>query len=317
MKVRGVILDSVLDRAGMGVCGAVQHVARELGAEVELVVPSAMSPEDQAELAAVADSVLTVDAIERRQNSPEDILGRLEDLNASVECIVFGNGTYPEEIAPRLAFRLGGSCVGDVQEVGVKEGEVIATRAVYGGKAMARLVLKSTPAVLWVRAAAMPSPEKRSEPGKVSAHEASDSKPAGARLVERHAEAVEGVRLEDARVIVSGGRGLGGAEAFERLKALAVPMGAEIAASRAACDLGWVPHSWQVGQTGKKVAPELYLAIAMSGSSQHLMGIANAKNVVAINIDPDAPIFKHCRFGIVADYDEVVDLLKEKLASNL
>jgi electron transfer flavoprotein alpha subunit len=94
-------------------------------------------------------------------------------------------------------------------------------------------------------------------------------------------------------------------------------MKAEMAASRAACDLGWVPHSWQVGQTGKKVAPELYLAIAMSGSSQHLMGIADAKNIVAINTDPEAPIFRHCRFGIVEDYDKVVDLLRDKLAEKL
>jgi len=87
-----------------------------------------------------------------------------------------------------------------------------------------------------------------------------------------------------------------------------------MAASRAACDAGWVPASWQVGQTGKKVAPQLYLAIAISGASQHLMGIADAKVIAAINRDRDAPIFKHCRFGLVEDYRQVIGPLTEKLA---
>jgi electron transfer flavoprotein alpha subunit len=91
-------------------------------------------------------------------------------------------------------------------------------------------------------------------------------------------------------------------------------MGAQMAASRAACDAGWVPPTWQVGQTGKKVAPELYLAIAVSGASQHLMGIADAKVVAAINTDRDAPIFNRCRFGLVEDYRNVVGLLEKKLS---
>jgi electron transfer flavoprotein alpha subunit len=91
-------------------------------------------------------------------------------------------------------------------------------------------------------------------------------------------------------------------------------MGAQMAASRAACDAGWVPPSWQVGQTGKKVAPQLYLAIAISGASQHIMGIADAKVITAINRDPDAPIFKHCRFGLVEDYQKVIGPLRERLS---
>ena len=122
------------------------------------------------------------------------------------------------------------------------------------------------------------------------------------------------VRLEEARVIVSGGRGIGGPEPFENeLKPLAELMGAQMAASRAACDAGWVLPTWQVGQTGKKVSPDLYLAIAITGASQHMAGISEAKTIAAINTDPDAPIFKHSRFGIVEDYRKVVPLLREKL----
>ena len=137
---------------------------------------------------------------------------------------------------------------------------------------------------------------------------------AGVRIVERKAEEHEGVRLEDAKLIISGGRGLGGPEPFEDLQKLAGTIGAEMGASRAACDSGWVPPTWQVGQTGKKVAPELYVAIAISGASQHLLGMGDSKTIAAVNTDPDAPIFKHCSFGIVEDYKNVVPLLTEKLA---
>ena len=135
------------------------------------------------------------------------------------------------------------------------------------------------------------------------------------KIVERRTEAQSEARLEDARVIVSGGRGIGGPEGFAtELQPLAQLLGAQMAASRAACDAGWVPPTWQVGQTGKKVAPDLYLAIGITGASQHMAGISEAKQIAAINIDRDAPIFKHCRFGIVEDYRKVVPLLRQKLA---
>jgi electron transfer flavoprotein alpha subunit len=136
------------------------------------------------------------------------------------------------------------------------------------------------------------------------------------RVVERKREEQGEARLEEARVIVSGGRGIGGAEPFTtELRPLADLLGAQMAASRAACDAGWVPPTWQVGQTGKKVTPDLYLAIAITGASQHMAGISEAKTISAINTDPDAPIFKHCQFGIVEDYRKVVPLLREKLAA--
>jgi electron transfer flavoprotein alpha subunit len=137
------------------------------------------------------------------------------------------------------------------------------------------------------------------------------------KVVNRQEQAKDVARLEDARFIVSGGRGLGGPEPFKQLQELASAIGAQMAASRAACDAGWVPAGWQVGQTGKKVAPELYLAIALSGASQHLMGIADAKVVAAINTDPDAPIFNRCQFGLVEDYRKVVGPLRDALAGLL
>ncbi|MCA9076768.1 MAG: electron transfer flavoprotein subunit alpha/FixB family protein [Planctomycetaceae bacterium] len=196
------------------------------------------------------------------------------------------------------------------------------TRSVYGGKAIATVELRATPAVVWVRAHSFAGLDAKDAPGTIEQRsitvEGDAAKHLGAtNIVERHAESSGEVRLEDAAVIVSGGRGLGGPEPFEQLKDLADAMKAQQAASRAACDAGWVPPHWQVGQTGKKVAPELYVAIAISGASQHLMGIADAKVITAINTDADAPIFKHCQFGLVEDYKAVVGPLTEKLKTLL
>ena len=127
----------------------------------------------------------------------------------------------------------------------------------------------------------------------------------------------EGIRLEDAEIVVSGGRGLGGPEAFSDLERLAGVLTAAVGSSRAACDLGWYPPSQQVGLTGTVVSPTLYVAIAISGASQHMAGCGGSKNIVAINKDPDAPIFSFSRFGIVDDYKKVLPALESAFAAAL
>jgi electron transfer flavoprotein alpha subunit len=227
--------------------------------------------------------------------------------------VLLGNDTFSQELAPRLAHRLGGSAAGDAVEVSVTDGKLQVTRGVYGGKATAVIALARSPGVVWVRARAMAPAEDRVT-GQVERLRLGLAPDKRVRVVSRNVEAKVGPRLEDARLIVSGGRGLGGPEPFKQLQALADAIGAQMAASRAACDAGWVPASWQVGQTGKKVAPELYMAIAISGASQHIMGIADSKVICAINRDADAPIFKHCTFGLVEDYQKVVGPLIERLS---
>jgi len=169
---------------------------------------------------------------------------------------------------------------------------------------------------VWLRARSFAPAAPRSEAGEITRAALNLQVDTRTRIIERKRESGGEARLEEARVIVSGGRGIGGPEAFEsELKPLAELLGAQMAASRAACDAGWVPPTWQVGQTGKKVTPELYLGVAITGASQHMAGISEAKVIAAINTDPDAPIFKHSRFGIVEDYRKVVPLLREKLAA--
>ena len=239
---------------------------------------------------------------------PEECLNALVESCRGARVVLFSNDTYSQELAPRLAHRLGGSCVGDGVDVQLADGALRVTRQVYGGKAQAVIALKRAPFVAWLRARSF-------VPAEIPAVERLQIANAAqrTRIVERRTEQSD-ARLEDARVIVSGGRGIGGPEGFNsELQPLAQLLGAQMAASRAACDAGWVPPTWQVGQTGKKVAPDLYLAVGITGASQHMAGISEAKQIAAINIDRDAPIFKHCRFGIVEDYRKVVPLLRQKL----
>lgn len=305
------------DRAAQGILGAGRRLADALGGRLRAV---ALGPGDDALVsgaAAVADSVATADHPQLAEYNPETYLDALAAVCKSLEpaAVLLGNDTYSQELAPRLAHRLGGSAASDAVAIGVEGGKLRVTRGVYGGKATAVIELERAPGVVWVRARAMePADAGSRAPGEVE--KVSVDLPAEPRvkLVKRHEEAKAGVRLEDARIIVSGGRGLGGPEPFGELQSLADALGAQMAASRAACDAGWVPPSWQVGQTGKKVAPDLYIAIAISGASQHIMGIADSKVICAINTDADAPIFKHCRFGLVEDYKKVVGPLRDRLS---
>jgi len=303
------------DRSTQGLLGAGQRLARELGGKHIVAVLGAA---DTGEIAKCCDSVLSAGHAALAEYQPETCLQALKALGeqSGAGVVLLGNDTYSQELTPRLAHRLGGCSIPDAQELSVQDGKVQVSRSVYGGKAMAHVAPNKTPAVVWVRARAM-EPAEAGSAADVQQVDLELADSAAVRIVERHVEAQEGVRLEYAEVIVSGGRGLGGPEPFELLKQLAGPMKAQVAASRAACDSGWVPPNWQVGQTGKKVAPELYLAVAISGASQHLMGIADAKVIAAINTDADAPIYKHCRYGLVEDYKNAVEPLREKLAALL
>jgi electron transfer flavoprotein alpha subunit len=129
------------------------------------------------------------------------------------------------------------------------------------------------------------------------------------RVIERKRESGVGVRLEDAKVIIAGGRGLNGPEGFDVLATLAETLGGVVGASRVPCDLGWCSHAMQIGLTGKTVTPELYIAVGISGASHHLAGCGNAKTMVAINTDKDAAIFRDAKFGVVGDYAKVVPAL--------
>jgi len=205
------------------------------------------------------------------------------------------------DLGPRFAVRAGTAVAMDCIDLSIDGGRLVMTRPVYGGNAHAAYTSKTSPAVATVRAKSQePLEADASRSGEIKALSADVS--TRAKVVGRQEVKAEGIRLEDAKVVVSGGRGLGGPEGFEPLHQLANILGGAVGASRAVVDLGWVPVGMQVGLTGKVVTPDLYIAVGISGASQHVAGITGVKNVVAVNKDKDADIFKISRYGAIADW---------------
>ncbi len=233
---------------------------------------------------------------------------------AGSDVVLLAQDHIGREIGPRLAFRRDTAVAMDCVRLEEDGGAIKATRPAYGGNAHATYSFATTPAIATVRAKSFDPIEGGSGAGETVALSApGDSRTS---IVGREEVVAEGLQLTDAPIVVAGGRGLGAPEAFEALESLASTIGADkaaVGASRAAVDLGWYPPSQQVGLTGKVVTPDLYVAIAISGASQHMAGCSGSKTIVAINRDKDANIFGFAKYGIVGDYKQVIPALIEAL----
>ena len=226
----------------------------------------------------------------------------------SAEVVLVADDPRGREVAPRVAHRLQAGLATEVVRAEAEGKAVTFQRNLYGGRCLAVLAAERFPVVASIKARAWePAAEQPAGGGEVVRLEG-EEEAAGSRtaVVERVAEEVRGVRLENARVVVSGGRGLKGPEPFTQLEELATMLKGAVGASRAATDAGWIPVTRQVGQTGKTVSPDLYVAVGISGAIQHLAGMSASKTIVAINTDPDAPIFKVAHLGVVGDFKAVL-----------
>jgi electron transfer flavoprotein alpha subunit len=246
-------------------------------------------------------------------NSPPDVVvAALADLAREREArlIFLPADEQGAEIAPRLAERLGGTAVTHVVGVEEKDGRLVWTRPVFGGKALASVVATVEPVVATLRRGAF-----EAAPAGAAVEIAGLTVPESDGAVELLGTeaAASGAALEEAAVIVAGGAGMGGSEGFAELEELAGLLGGAVGASLAAVDSGWAPPERQVGLTGKSVSPAVYLAFGISGASQHLAGIGGAKAVVAVNTDPDAPIFRAARLGVVMDCRQLAAALIAEL----
>ena len=229
--------------------------------------------------------------------------------------VLFGASSIGKDLAPRVAARLGVGLAADCTSLDAAGGKLVARRPVMAGKAFERVAFPATPAMVTLRPKVFaPAPP---EAGKSAAVEPLSfdwdaSKP---RAVVTGTTGATGGKpdLTESEIIVSGGRGLKGPENFALVEQLAEALGATVGASRAVVDAGWRPHGDQVGQTGKTVSPKLYVAVGISGAIQHLAGMSSSRCIVAINKDPDAPIFKVADYGVVGDLFEVIPALTDAI----
>ncbi|WHZ04903.1 electron transfer flavoprotein subunit alpha/FixB family protein [Neobacillus sp. YX16] len=220
-----------------------------------------------------------------------------------------------KDLVGRLATRNCASAITEVVDFHTSNDKLTLVRPIYGDKAYGEYTTTRSKVVVGIRQKSQELAEfDETATGEIIPVDYSPSEEIiVTKLVVKIQSALSDIRLEDASIIVSGGRGIEGAEGFNMLQTLANLLGGTVGASRAACDAGWVPSNLQVGQTGAVVAPDLYIAVGISGASQHLAGITNAKTVVAINTDVEAPIYKRANIGVVADYKTVIPALTEKL----
>ena len=236
---------------------------------------------------------------------------------AAPQVILMGQTTIGRDLAPRLAFRMNTAATLDcvALEIDPASKRLLQTKPVFGGNAQAVFTVDSDPQIATVRAKAMGAlPRDDARQGEVINVTAGlDTSSIRTNVLEKKKEEVAGIKLEEAGVVISGGRGVGGADGFKQLSELAGLLKGAVGASRPACDAGWIPDTSQVGLTGKLVAPDLYIAIGISGASQHMAGCSGSKTIVAFNKDPDANIFKMANYGVVGDWKAILPAFTKKV----
>jgi electron transfer flavoprotein alpha subunit len=312
-------------------------LAKSFGAATAIVFGSNVDDVAKAALEYGADDLLLADdpaLLDYRAETYASTLSALAS-SQSPDLILFPTTTRTREFAAMSAVDLNSSVITDATAVEVNGDSIVITRPIYEAKLFEKVTASAKPQLITLRGRAFPKPEKQS--GKTGTITKVEAKTDSLTTVEGYSVAEVGVSLNDAGVIVSGGRGISNnpslqppaglddkqaeiwraQQGFKLVGELASVLGGAVGASRAAVDAGYIPYSNQVGQTGKVVAPDLYIACGISGAIQHLAGIRSAKLVVAINKDADAPIFKVARYGVVGDLFVIVPALTEALKKKL
>ncbi len=259
-----------------------------------------------------ATRVLMADTGDRLPSAPLATALAARATTESPDLILFGQALTDRDVAGRLAARLGVGVVSNATDIRLSGG-VETDHEIFGGTQVATVQTSSSPAIVLVRPKSFPAEASGGGAPQVETLELPDGGAAEARIVESHVEEREGPQLGEAKVVISGGRGLGSAEGYQLIERLAKPLKAATGATRAIVDAGWVPYAKQVGQTGKTVKPDVYIACGISGAMQHLVGMKDATTIIAINKDPDAPIFSVADLGIVGDVKTILPKLIEAL----
>jgi electron transfer flavoprotein alpha subunit len=320
VMVFGEVAEGKLSAITTELLGCGRKLANDLGQELSaLLIGSDIGSYSQETIAFGADKVYLVNDPLLKDYQPDTYLAVLEKVTKQLkpQIILLGQTSIGSDIAPRLAFKLETAATLDcvTLEIDAASKRLLQTKPVYGGNAQAIYVFETDPQIVTVRAKSMSAlPRDSSRKGEVVNIEAGiDPSVVKVKVLEKVKEEVEGIKLEDAAVIVSGGRGVGGNEGFKQLEELARLMKGAVGATRPACDNGWMPDKAQVGLTGKIVSPDLYIAVGISGASQHMAGCSGAKTIVAFNKDPEANIFKMAHFGVVGDWKKTFPAFVQKV----
>jgi electron transfer flavoprotein alpha subunit len=296
--------------------GAISEAARlagELGTEAAAVVVGDVADEACQGLGAYGAS-----KVWRAKSAPEGLAQPIVDVMAKLiedegySYALFGGGLLGFEIGAGLTARLGAGVTMEVTEVKVSDGKLVAVRPVLQDSAIVDVGYVDEPGIIIGRLNAFDATERDGGSAEIADVDVELSEwSTKAKMVTRGESRGEDVNIEDAELLVGGGRGLGEAENFKLAEELAEALGGAVAATRAVVDAGWYPYAAQIGQTGKTVAPRLYLAAGISGAIQHKVGMQNSENILAINKDPNAPIFEFCDLGVVGDLHKILPKLTE------
>ncbi len=305
--------DGTLRRASLEVVSEAKRLAEGLGGTVATVVVGPGTDSLASELASFgADTVHVFDDASYGDYATEAWAAAVTSVIAatSPSVVFFPMTALGKDLAPRVAAKADAGLASDCVALEIKDGRLSARRPMYAGKALATVEWVGEPQMASLRPNVFPlgTPDTSRTPEVVKGTADTSSR---AKVTAVEAAAQGKVELSEAQIIVSGGRGLKGPEHFSLITDLAEAMGAAVGASRAVVDAGWVDHQMQVGQTGKTVSPTLYVACGISGAIQHLAGMSSSKFIVAVNKDPDAPIFKVADYGILGDVFEVLPKLTE------
>ncbi len=320
VMVFGETVEGKLASIATELLGCGRKLADELKEELScLLLGSKISELAKEAIAYGADKVYVVDDSPLKDYQTDTYAPILVEIikESSPRVLLLGQSTIGRDLAPRLAFKLQTGLSTDCIDLNIDPStkSLLQTRPVYGGNALATFTSDTFPQMATVRQKAMsPLEHDDSRKGEVITIPAKiDLSKVKTKITDKIKEEIAGIRLEDAPVVVGGGRGIGGAEGFKQLEELAKLLKGAVGASRPPCDNGWVPTTVQVGLTGKIVTPDLYIAVAVSGASQHLAGCSGSKTIVAINRDPEANIFKEARFGAVGDWKQILPAFTEKV----
>ena len=323
-EYRGALVLGEMENGGISsitkeLLGIGRKLADELGEELSvLLIGSEIKALSQEAIASGADKVYVADNPALASYSSDGYTAAATTVcqEAAPSIILMGQTSIGRDVAPRVAARLGVLLSTDCIELRIAPDtkRLIQVRPVYGGNAMAEVVSKTNPQMATVRARSMSplSPDSSRKGEVVPVDVAVDASIIKAKVVDVVKEEVEGIKLEDAKVVVAGGGGIASAEDFELVRELAKVLGGAVGATRPPCEEGWISSSVQIGQTGKIVTPDLYIAIAISGAQQHMAGCVDSKCIVAINRDTEAHIFKLSDFGVIGDYKEALPALIAK-----